>query len=112
MKFSGDSISVPLDQASPLALIIAELLSNSLKHAFPKGRKGVIRITTREARNEQLELTVVDDGIGLPRNYLKPGKGTLGLSLVTGLVENQLRGKLAIKGGGAATNSVRWKKSG
>jgi two-component sensor histidine kinase len=71
-----------LDQAVPCALILNELLSNAFKHAFPGGRKGVIRISFRESEPGRLELAIQDDGIGSPPGHGESKPKSLGLSIV------------------------------
>ena len=84
----GDA-AFPIDTAIPCGLIIQELVSNSLKHAFPGGRQGEIRIALRRVREEQWQLTVADDGAGLPVEEQKRESSSLGLRLV-GILANQL----------------------
>jgi PAS domain S-box-containing protein len=89
-------IVLNIDLAAPLGLILAELLSNCLKYAFPDERPG--RITIRAQRSEQmLSLVVQDDGIGLPPERPIAELMSLGLQLVHRLV-NQLSGDLVISG--------------
>jgi two-component system, sensor histidine kinase PdtaS len=59
-------INVPVRQAAPLALIVNELTTNALHHAFPPGSGGMVRIALRRTTPGQAELEVTDDGIGLP----------------------------------------------
>jgi anti-sigma regulatory factor (Ser/Thr protein kinase) len=59
-------VHLVLDQAIPCGLILNELISNALKHAFPVDRPGIIRIDL-ELREEQVRITVADDGVGVPR---------------------------------------------
>jgi two-component sensor histidine kinase len=88
------------DLAVPLGLLLNELVSNSLKHAFPEGRRGTIRVRLApeagegaDANGEMLRLTVHDDGIGLPPEADRTSPQTLGLRLVAALSE-QLHAKL------------------
>lgn len=86
-----------LDQAIPCGLILNELISNAFKHAFPNGRAGVVRIGLK-LENEQVSISVVDDGVGLPEGFNTKNDGNLGLELVRTLVD-QLDGKLQVKAG-------------
>ncbi|MCX6559426.1 MAG: triple tyrosine motif-containing protein [Candidatus Aminicenantes bacterium] len=103
-----DVADVPMspDIAFPCGLIINELVSNSLKHAFPEGRPGTIRIGLREDRGEYI-LTVADDGVGLPPGVDAEAGGSLGLRLVRKLA-GQLGGALAIESGAGAEFIVRF----
>jgi PAS domain S-box-containing protein len=84
-----------INTAIPLGLIVNELLTNSLKHAFPEGRKGEIRISLKKD-DSQTVLTVADNGIGFPEDLDLTRAQSLGLQLVTALVY-QLRGTVEIK---------------
>jgi two-component sensor histidine kinase len=65
-NLSADEVFLNLDTAIPCALIINELVSNALKHAFPGGRKGALSINLRGAGDNRWALEVVDDGAGRP----------------------------------------------
>ncbi|MBT3260404.1 MAG: sensor histidine kinase, partial [Deltaproteobacteria bacterium] len=78
---------------SPLGLIINELMSNSLKYAFPDDRGGEIRVSVKKL-DTALELIMRDDGVGIPTGLDWKNSSTLGLKLVRTLVENQLDGSI------------------
>ena len=88
------NISLGVDTAIPCGLIINELVSNSLKHAFPDG-KGEITVTL-QVFNGDITLTVSDNGIGIPEDIDFRKTKTLGLHLVTILAEDQLNGKISL----------------
>jgi PAS domain S-box-containing protein len=88
-------VFLDMDTSIPLALIINELISNSLEHAFPDERKGRIRVDLKEEDGGRFKLTVEDDGVGLPEDFDIQSTETLGLRLVAALVE-QLGGKIEI----------------
>jgi PAS domain S-box-containing protein len=93
-------IPVEIDQAIPCGLIVNELVTNSLKHAFPPPRGGEVRISLRRDEKGDVQLQVSDTGAGLPANF-DPGRAsTLGLQLVSDLAR-QLRGTLGISPSGA-----------
>ncbi len=73
--------------AIPLALIINELVSNSLEHAFPDDRNGVISIGLKKAGNGDYTLSVSDDGVGIPDDLDLENTKTLGLQLVNMLTQ-------------------------
>ena len=77
-----EDVSLGLDNAIPCGLIINELISNSLKYAFPKDREGEIKIVLREINSNEIELTVSDDGIGIPAEIDIRETESLGLQLV------------------------------
>ncbi len=93
---SAEDIFIGIDMAIPCGLVINELLSNSLKHAFPDGRKGEIYIilgTETEPDGERHRLVVRDDGVGIKQDTNLEDPETLGLQLVTTLVK-QLWGSM------------------
>jgi PAS domain S-box-containing protein len=83
-----------IDQAIPGGLILNEFVTNALKHGFPDGRPGSIRLQVA-AREGHCVICVKDDGIGLPHGFDPAGAGTLGMQLVTSLT-SQLEGRLEI----------------
>jgi PAS domain S-box-containing protein len=88
-------ILLDIDTAVPCGLIINELVSNSLKYAFPNTQTGEIQVILRQHQDETLSLTVRDNGIGLPTGFNPKQTKTLGMSLIQGLVK-QLQGTLEI----------------
>jgi two-component sensor histidine kinase len=82
-----DDLSLPVDKAIPCGLILNELISNALKHAFTPGSGGRIRVELRRLPEHRVLLAVSDDGIGIAPDF-EPEKSTaLGMQLVTTLVE-------------------------
>jgi two-component system, sensor histidine kinase PdtaS len=77
-------------QAVPVALIVVEALTNSLKHAFPEGRSGRIDVRLKR-RDDSVLVSIADDGVGLPAAEAR--QRTSGLRLMEGLAR-QLRGTL------------------
>jgi PAS domain S-box-containing protein len=92
-----DSISVSIDTATPCGLIINELMSNSLKHAFPGDRRGEIGIVLRQAEEGTIDFRFRDNGIGLPRGFDFRNIRSLGLTLVKNLSEKQLKGTIDLR---------------
>jgi PAS domain S-box-containing protein len=91
------SMQFAVDEAIPCGLIINELVSNSLKHAFPGGRTGTIRIRG-EGDATRATICVSDDGAGLPAGDGGRKRGTLGLQLVRTLTD-QLEGSIEVRSG-------------
>jgi PAS domain S-box-containing protein len=87
--------SLDLEQAIPLGLIINELVSNSLKYAFPEGGAGQVQIEFRKQGESHLSLIVSDDGVGLAESIDLKHLSSLGLQLVHDLA-NQLAGSVKI----------------
>ena len=83
-RLEGDEIIFDADQALACGQIISELLSNSLKHAFPNGQSGNIEVSLHRVGG-RIELTVADDGKGLPQDFDLRRIETLGLRLIHAL---------------------------
>jgi PAS domain S-box-containing protein len=95
LKTDLHAVDLVLDQAIPCALIVNELITNSLKYAFPNNRKGVITICVKEKLNI-VSLSVEDNGIGFKDGFNYMNTDTLGLQLVISLTE-QLDGTIEMK---------------
>jgi two-component sensor histidine kinase len=89
-------VSIDLDQTVSCGLIVNELVSNALKHAFPNERAGKIMVELRTTPQGEVVLTVADDGVGLPPGLDIHQTETLGHQLVFMLVE-KLRGTVDVK---------------
>ncbi len=89
-----ENVLFGVDTAIPCALIINELVSNSLKHAFPDGATGEVTIALHQI-NGTYELTVADNGVGPLPNFDYRATDSLGMQLVTALV-NQLGGTITL----------------
>jgi PAS domain S-box-containing protein len=87
-------ISLAIDTAIPFGLIINELISNSLKYAFPDGRKGEISLAIQR-ENSLLTILFKDNGVGIPEDFDWRNAKSLGLRLVISLVE-QLDGTIEL----------------
>ncbi|HEY9600256.1 MAG TPA: sensor histidine kinase, partial [Allocoleopsis sp.] len=90
-----DGIFLEIDRAIPCGLIINELVSNSLKYAFPKKCQGEIWVEFHVNSGDTLTLVVRDNGIGIPESFDIETSTSLGLTLVQGLTE-QLEGTLEV----------------
>ena len=92
-EIEAEGIFFDINTAIPCGLILNELVSNSLKHAFPDGRSGHIRVNLRSVGEDRYNLLVSDDGIGLPESLDFKESRTLGLQLVNALT-SQLDGTI------------------
>ncbi|MBX6743417.1 MAG: PAS domain S-box protein [Acetobacteraceae bacterium] len=101
-------LRLPVAQATPLALIVNELVVNAARHAFPGGRPGHIRLVLHRAAPGLGEVVVEDDGIGLPE---PPGRNTpqgcLGLHLMPRLAR-QIRATLRLESGSGTRASLQF----
>jgi two-component sensor histidine kinase len=101
-----DPVRLDTKRAANLGLILNELLTNSLKHAYPHHEKGTITIEIRQ-KNNQLRFVVKDDGIGLPDDF-SPGKEKgMGFMLIETLV-SQLKGKMSLEGGQGTQTTIEF----
>lgn len=105
----ADNVFLDIDTATLCGLIITELISNSLKHAFPNGRDGMVGIDMNQDDNS-LVMLISDDGIGLSErvNFNEPD--TLGLQLVKTLV-NEINGQIELKNGNGTEFNIKLNKT-
>ena len=96
LKTEIEDVSLSVDLSVPLGLIINELVSNSLKYAFPGGRGGEVRIEIHRSEPNQIQLLVADDGIGFPAALDFRKTETLGMQLVRTLTE-QIGGSIELR---------------
>jgi len=94
LKINTEDVSLSIDTALPCGMILNELITNSIKHAFPGGRGGEIFIELR-SDNNNLILTVGDNGAGIPEGLDLPNAESLGLQLIDSFVE-QLEGSVEL----------------
>jgi len=94
---TDDDVYVDVSKAIPCGLILNELISNALKHAFPGDGPGELQIIIRETKNTEIEIVVRDNGIGLPDDVDIHQPRSVGLHLVNGLVKNQLDGQIEVR---------------
>jgi two-component sensor histidine kinase len=99
-------LRVGLRQAVPIALIVNESVTNSLKHAFPAGRHGVIAVRFRHEEG-QVFLSISDNGVGLGRSVEEAASESLGIGLMEGL-GRELRGNIQIRSDNGTMVSVRF----
>jgi two-component sensor histidine kinase/PAS domain-containing protein len=97
VKVKSDDIALTLDTAIPCGLIVNELVSNSLKYAFPEGISGKVDVSCREIGKDRYRLSIQDNGIGLPDGFDVKSVSSLGLKLVVSLVR-QIDGEFRIDG--------------
>lgn len=92
-----EPVWVLIDTAIPCGLVLNELISNALKHAFPNGREGEIRIRLRRMENREIQLSVADNGIGVPEGFDFRQDGRLGLQNIFAVGEKQLHAKVVFQ---------------
>jgi two-component sensor histidine kinase len=108
ISVSCRDVHLNLNQAVPCGMIISELVSNAIKHAFPDNRKGKVKITMRQ-KPHLIRLSVSDDGVDFPDDRPLEQFKSLGMLIVKDLVK-QLDGELAIfKRGGFKVFQIEFK---
>jgi PAS domain S-box-containing protein len=105
LKMECGDISIGIDRAIPCGLIINELVSNALKHAFPDARKGEISIRLHSCDDGLVKITVTDNGIGLPPGVDFRDTETLGLQLVN-MLTRQLAGGIELQNESGASFTI------
>jgi PAS domain S-box-containing protein len=102
METDFEDIALDVNTAVPFGLILNELISNALKHGFPKGRKGTLKIRLRRGAGGEVILRVADDGVGFQGNLDFRNAESFGLKIINLLVK-QLDGVIDLdrKGGTA-----------
>jgi two-component sensor histidine kinase len=95
IEIDAKGISLGIDLAVPCCLILQELISNAIKHAFPDGRKGEIMLSFKNQDNGTFKLCLSDNGVGLPHDIDIRNPQSLGFQLVSNLV-NQMSGSFKV----------------
>ncbi len=97
IQVQGSSIRLPASQATPLAMVVNELMLNAVEHGLKDRPRGTIRILLEEA-DDTVSLQVEDDGQGLPAGFdLEHHPSSLGLQIVHTLVTDDLKGRLVME---------------
>jgi two-component sensor histidine kinase len=110
LRFELEPVSLGLNQAIPCGLILNELLTNSLKHAFPNQRRGEILVKLSWAEDQPVKLTVADDGVGLPAEFDWKESQSLGLRIMN-ILGRQLDGAIQRKTGGGTMFSLEFPRT-
>jgi PAS domain S-box-containing protein len=95
LTIQAEPIQIEVNAAIPCGLILNELITNAFKHAFPDGRRGEIRVGLARLADGRIELSVADDGVGLPAGYDDAGRGSIGQTLIR-LLCDQLEAELSV----------------
>jgi two-component sensor histidine kinase len=96
LRLGVSDVHMDIKRAIPCGLIITELISNSLKHAFPNGKKGEIVVEMYPDKGEKYKLVISDNGVGFPEGLDFRQTKSLGMRLVVDLV-NQLNGTIELR---------------
>ena len=111
LKMHVKDVLIDINTSIPLGLLINELVSNSLKHAFPNNRKGELRVNLEsgEDKDYNLILTVEDTGIGFPGDLDFEKSNSLGMRLVNALVR-QVHGTIDLERTGGTRFTIKFKR--
>lgn len=101
-----EPIPLGVDRAIPVSLILNELISNALKHAFPGGRSGSIQVEAKR-EGERVALSVRDDGVGVPEEIDVHRPKSLGLEIVN-ILARQLKGEFELDRAGGTAFLIRF----
>ena len=96
LKIGKSDVALSLDSAISCGLIFNELITNSIKYAFPENQKGEIRAEFGYLGDGRLEMRVSDNGVGMPENFDFKESDTLGVQIVKALAEHQLGGTVEL----------------
>ena len=102
---NANGIGFDMDTAMPCGLLITEIVSNALKYAFPNGREGFITIEFKKMPDKKVMMTISDNGIGLPDDFVIEKSESLGMQLIIALT-SQLDGELNFSGGSGTKFSI------
>jgi two-component sensor histidine kinase len=102
LDFEVEEVYLEITNAIPCGLIVNELITNSLKHAFPGERKGNISIKMSEEKPKGFKLVVSDNGVGFPHEIDFRHTKSMGLQLVNDLVK-QLQGSIDLDQSGGTS---------
>jgi two-component sensor histidine kinase/CheY-like chemotaxis protein len=108
LVFDVGEFCLGIEEAIPCGLIVNELVSNSLKHAFPGGRSGKISVSCRTAADDLVVLRVSDDGVGIPADLDIMHTETLGLQIVN-LLARQLHGTIEFVNDAGASFTISFR---
>lgn len=102
LQFHCDPVQLTIIQAIPCSMIANEVVTNILKHAFTGKNDGLITIKLTESENHEINLTIKDDGIGLPENIGPDYNSSLGMRLID-LFSRQLKADYTLQSDDSGT---------
>ncbi len=94
METDLDPIHLSIDMAIPCGLILNEIVTNAVKHAFPDGRQGTLQLSLRHAPYGPCVIEISDDGVGMPPDFDSDSTASLGMRLIRSLTR-QIDGEFA-----------------
>jgi PAS domain S-box-containing protein len=109
LKLLAEEVFLNVNTAIPCGLIVNELISNALKHAFPDGRRGEVAVELHRNEGGEFLLRVKDDGVGFPKALDFRRTETLGLQIVVTLVD-QIDGTIEMGASAGTDFQIRFKE--
>ena len=100
-----EPLQLDVSQAVPLGLVLNEVITNSIKYAFPDGRSGVIGVSLSGVTGQRYLLSISDNGIGIPPQFQRSKTGGLGMNLIVALTDN-LEGDISIESNNGTTVKI------
>lgn len=104
----SDNVALDMDTAMPCGLLINEIVSNALKYAFPDNREGEIKIVLNKLSENNIEMSISDNGVGMSNDFDIEQAESLGLQLISALT-SQLDGTLKVSVENGTRYSVNFK---
>ncbi len=105
-----ETTPINIDYAVPLGLVINEIVTNSLKHAFPDNRAGTLSLQLTRGEDSKIRLEISDDGVGLPENIDIHKSSSFGIQLVESLITTQLGGEISVERSGGTLYLIVFKE--
>jgi hypothetical protein len=102
-----EAVVLPVDQAIPCGLILNELVSNAVKHAYPSERDGEIEVNLKESADGEVRIAVEDYGVGLTERLDWQRPKSMGLRIIQ-MLTKQIEGKLRVESGPPTIFEVRF----
>ncbi|MFH1282754.1 MAG: PAS domain S-box protein [bacterium] len=109
VRIDIEDVLFDIDTVIPCGLIVNEIISNSLKYAFPSKSKGEIRVELHKIRTDSFEFIIQDNGVGLPESISFQNTKSLGMRLVDVLIK-QLKGEMKLDRFGGTKYTIIFKK--
>lgn len=100
-----DDIPISYNKATSIAIIINELIMNSVKHAYPENSNGIVNIRIKKV-NKVLILIIKDNGVGFPEGFSLSKLSSLGLNIIKGILSHELNGTININSDNGALITI------
>ncbi len=109
IRVESSEIFLPIHTAIPCCLVLNEALSNASKHAFPRNTRGAVLVSAKKSDDGEVLISVKDNGSGMPDTIDIGKTSSIGLKLMRTLVNDQLKGRIAINRDNGTEVAFRFK---